>query len=166
MIKLLYCLIILYKTEERIFLSWDSASLHASKALYKVVDEINATNSEAAIAEISEPYAGIMAALSIAALRPPHGTHLRGSGISDTLLGRYGFTPLSTAAPYRFFYRGYIAKGKPRAASGFYRSTDRRCRTFDRSRYGSVLIPLYDLLRMRSASRSREPAQSPYAIAP
>jgi transposase len=41
MIKLLYRLIILYKSEERIFLSWDSASWHASKALYKVVDEIN-----------------------------------------------------------------------------------------------------------------------------
>jgi hypothetical protein len=31
----------LYKSEERIFLSWDSASWHASNALYKVVDEIN-----------------------------------------------------------------------------------------------------------------------------
>jgi transposase len=41
MIKLLYRLISLYKSEKRIFLSWDSASWHASKALYKVVDEIN-----------------------------------------------------------------------------------------------------------------------------
>lgn len=41
MIKLLYRLIILYKSEERMFLSWDAASWHASNALYKVVDEIN-----------------------------------------------------------------------------------------------------------------------------
>jgi hypothetical protein len=129
----------------------------------KVVDEINATNSEAVIAEISEPYAGIMAALSIAALTAATWYTFTWERDFGYFIGwRYGFTPLSTAAPYRFFYRGYIAKGKPRAASGFYRSTDRRCRTFDRSRYGSVLIPLYDLLRMRSASRSREPAQSPY----
>jgi transposase len=41
MIKLLRRLLIRYKNEKRIFLSWDSASWHASKALYSVVDEMN-----------------------------------------------------------------------------------------------------------------------------
>jgi transposase len=41
MIKLLRRLIIKYKGQKRIFLSWDSASWHASKSLYKIVDEIN-----------------------------------------------------------------------------------------------------------------------------
>jgi transposase len=41
MIKLLRRLLILYKNEKRIFLSWDSASWHASKALYSVVDDMN-----------------------------------------------------------------------------------------------------------------------------
>jgi transposase len=41
MIKLLRRLVILYKGENRIFLSWDSASWHASKAVYKIVDELN-----------------------------------------------------------------------------------------------------------------------------
>jgi transposase len=41
MIKLLLRLIIKYKGQKRIFLSWDSASWHASKSLYKIVDEIN-----------------------------------------------------------------------------------------------------------------------------
>jgi transposase len=41
MIKLLRRLLIRYKNEKRIFLSWDSASWHASKALYTVVDEMN-----------------------------------------------------------------------------------------------------------------------------
>jgi hypothetical protein len=89
----------------------------------KVVDEINATNSEAVIAEISEPYAGIMAALSIAALTAATWYTFTWERDFGYFIGwRYGFTPLSTAAPYRFFYRGYIAKGKPRAASGFYRT--------------------------------------------
>jgi hypothetical protein len=41
MIKLLRRLLIRYKTAKRIFLSWDSASWHASKVLFKVVDEMN-----------------------------------------------------------------------------------------------------------------------------
>ena len=41
MIKLLRRLLIRYRQEKRIFLSWDSASWHASKALHRVVDEIN-----------------------------------------------------------------------------------------------------------------------------
>jgi transposase len=41
MIKLLRRLVTLYKSENRLFISWDSASWHASKALYKAVDEIN-----------------------------------------------------------------------------------------------------------------------------
>ena len=41
MIKLLRRLIIQYKGQERVFLSWDTASWHASKTLYKVVDEVN-----------------------------------------------------------------------------------------------------------------------------
>ena len=41
MIKLLRRLIIRYRDQKRIFVSWDSASWHASKALYKAVDEIN-----------------------------------------------------------------------------------------------------------------------------
>jgi len=41
MIKLLRRLIIRYTRQKRIFVSWDSASWHASKMLYKVVDEIN-----------------------------------------------------------------------------------------------------------------------------
>jgi transposase len=41
MIKLLRRLVALYKSENRLFISWDSASWHASKALYKAVDEIN-----------------------------------------------------------------------------------------------------------------------------
>jgi len=41
MIKLLWRLVSFYKRESRLFISWDSASWHASKALYKAVDEIN-----------------------------------------------------------------------------------------------------------------------------
>lgn len=41
MIKLLRRLLIRYKNEKRIFLSWDAASWHASKSLYRVVDEMN-----------------------------------------------------------------------------------------------------------------------------
>ena len=41
MIKLLRRLVTIYKSENRLFVSWDSASWHASKALYKAVDEIN-----------------------------------------------------------------------------------------------------------------------------
>lgn len=41
MIKLLMILLENYKTEERIFFSWDAASWHASKALDKKVAEIN-----------------------------------------------------------------------------------------------------------------------------
>jgi transposase len=41
MIKLLRRLLIRYRNQKRIFLSWDSASWHASKALYRVVDEMN-----------------------------------------------------------------------------------------------------------------------------
>ena len=42
MIKLLEILIEKYKSEERIYFSWDAASWHASKMLKKKVDEINA----------------------------------------------------------------------------------------------------------------------------
>ena len=123
MIKLLYRLIILYKSEEHIFLSWDSASWHASKALYKVVDEINATNSEAAVAEISEPYAGIMAALSIAVLTAATWYTFMGA-TSFRILYWVGVPihALECGSAIPLFYRGYIAKGKPRAASGFYRT--------------------------------------------
>jgi transposase len=41
MIKLLRRLIISHKDQNRIFVSWDSASWHASKMLYKIVDEMN-----------------------------------------------------------------------------------------------------------------------------
>jgi hypothetical protein len=41
MIKLLEILIKEYKNEDRIYFSWDAASWHASKALYKKVKEIN-----------------------------------------------------------------------------------------------------------------------------
>jgi transposase len=41
MTKLLRRLIIRYRGQKRIFVSWDSASWHASKLLYKLVDEIN-----------------------------------------------------------------------------------------------------------------------------
>ena len=41
MIKLLEILLEKYKEEERIFFSWDAASWHASKKLYKKVDEVN-----------------------------------------------------------------------------------------------------------------------------
>jgi len=41
MIKLLRRLIIRYRGQKRIFVSWDSASWHASKMLYKIVNEIN-----------------------------------------------------------------------------------------------------------------------------
>src|SRR5262249_37358962 len=41
MIKLLRRLIIKYRDQKRIFVSWDSASWHASKMLYKIVDEMN-----------------------------------------------------------------------------------------------------------------------------
>lgn len=41
MIKLLMILLEQYKSEERIFLSWDAASWHASKELDKKVAEIN-----------------------------------------------------------------------------------------------------------------------------
>jgi transposase len=41
MIKLLRRLIIRYRDQKRIFVSWDSASWHASKMLYRIVDEMN-----------------------------------------------------------------------------------------------------------------------------
>jgi hypothetical protein len=41
MIKLLRQLVKFYESETRLFISWDSASWHESKALYKAVDEIN-----------------------------------------------------------------------------------------------------------------------------
>jgi len=41
MIKLLRRLITRYRDQKRIFVSWDSASWHASKLLYKIVDEMN-----------------------------------------------------------------------------------------------------------------------------
>jgi transposase len=41
MIKLLRRLIVIYKNQDRLFVSWDAASWHASKTLYKVVGEIN-----------------------------------------------------------------------------------------------------------------------------
>lgn len=41
MIKLLEILLEKFKKEERIFFSWDAASWHASKKLYKKVDEVN-----------------------------------------------------------------------------------------------------------------------------
>jgi transposase len=41
MIKLLRRLLIIYRTQKRIFLSWDSASWHASKSLYSAVEEMN-----------------------------------------------------------------------------------------------------------------------------
>ena len=41
MIKLLRRLIIRYRDQKRIFVSWDAASWHASKLLYKIVDEMN-----------------------------------------------------------------------------------------------------------------------------
>ncbi len=41
MIKLLEILLEKYKGENRIFFSWDAASWHASKKLYKKVDEVN-----------------------------------------------------------------------------------------------------------------------------
>ncbi len=41
MIRLLEILLEKYKREERIFFSWDAASWHASKKLYKKVDDVN-----------------------------------------------------------------------------------------------------------------------------
>jgi hypothetical protein len=41
MIKLLRRIVIRYRDQKRIFVSWDSASWHASKMLYRIVDEIN-----------------------------------------------------------------------------------------------------------------------------
>jgi hypothetical protein len=41
MIKLLRRLLIIYRTQKRIFLSWDSASWHTSKSLFTTVDEMN-----------------------------------------------------------------------------------------------------------------------------
>jgi transposase len=41
MIKLLEILLEKYKDEDRIFFSWDAASWHASKELYKKVDKVN-----------------------------------------------------------------------------------------------------------------------------
>ena len=43
MIKLLMILLEGYKTEDRIYLSWDAASWHASKALYEKVGEVNSS---------------------------------------------------------------------------------------------------------------------------
>jgi hypothetical protein len=41
MIKLLRRLLVIYKTQNRLFVSWDAASWHVSKKLYNVVGEIN-----------------------------------------------------------------------------------------------------------------------------
>jgi transposase len=43
MIKLLKMLMEVYSEEEVIYFSWDAASWHASKELYRVVDEVNST---------------------------------------------------------------------------------------------------------------------------
>jgi len=48
MIKLLLVLLEEYKSEERIYFSWDAASWHASKALDKKIDEINSAEYRAA----------------------------------------------------------------------------------------------------------------------
>lgn len=45
MIKLLEILIHQYQNEKCIYFSWDAASWHASKELYKKVDEVNKSNS-------------------------------------------------------------------------------------------------------------------------
>lgn len=44
MIKLLNILILEYADQEKIYLSWDSASWHASKKLYRYIDEVNNPN--------------------------------------------------------------------------------------------------------------------------
>jgi transposase len=41
MIKLIRRLVAIYKSDNRLYVSWDSASWHASKTLYKAIDEIN-----------------------------------------------------------------------------------------------------------------------------
>ena len=41
MIRLIETLLEKYKTEEKIYFSWDAASWHASKTLYKRIDELN-----------------------------------------------------------------------------------------------------------------------------
>jgi len=46
MIKLLDLLVEKYAKEDRIYLSWDAASWHASKGLYERVDEINSTSGK------------------------------------------------------------------------------------------------------------------------
>ena len=46
MIKLLNILLERYSDQECIYLSWDAASWHISKDLYKRVDEINSANSK------------------------------------------------------------------------------------------------------------------------
>jgi len=43
MIKLLHILLLEYKSNEKLFFSWDCASWHASKKLYKEIDLINTT---------------------------------------------------------------------------------------------------------------------------
>jgi hypothetical protein len=45
MIKLIAILLTKYPKEKRLIISWDSASWHASKALYKKVDELNSEES-------------------------------------------------------------------------------------------------------------------------
>ena len=41
MIKLLEILLIQYRGQQKIFFSWDAASWHASKKLYKKIQEVN-----------------------------------------------------------------------------------------------------------------------------
>ena len=48
MVKLVTKLAEKYKHEKRIFISWDSASWHASKAVYKKVDELNSEQVQSA----------------------------------------------------------------------------------------------------------------------
>ena len=72
------------------------------------------------VAEISEPYADIMAALSIAVLTAVTWYTLRGSEFSDTLLGGgTAFTPCSSAAP--FFTVATLrraSRAQPRVSTG------------------------------------------------
>ncbi|MGB8399064.1 transposase, partial [Bradyrhizobium sp.] len=49
MIKMLEMLLAKYRDQDRIYLSWDAASWHGSKAFFKRVDEINARDVNPAL---------------------------------------------------------------------------------------------------------------------
>jgi hypothetical protein len=116
MIKLLMILIQTYKHERKIFFSWDTASWHASKALYEKVEEVN---GEEYRSKNMTPLVELMAL--------PTGAQFLNiiesvfSGMSNAILHNSDYQSVKecTVAIDRYFYERNIAfTANPRRAGG------------------------------------------------